>query len=383
LIPFAALLAIAGCNRVENQMPPPKPPAVEVSYPIMREVTDYEDVTGRTDAIPTVEVRPHVTGYLKDVFFKDGDMVKKGDELFEIDPRTFRAELDKAKASVEQMTARVTRLMRDYDRELTLYERKANSQKDFDLVRGDLGEAKAGLKSAEAAVERAAVDLSYTKITAEFTGRLSRRNVDPGNLVKADDTILTTIVGMDPMYVYFDIDERTLLRFLRLIREKKVDDPRTKALPVLLGLADEEGFPHAGKINFVDNKLDVATGTLRLRGEFPNPQPHILAPGLFVRVRIQVGTPHQAILIAERALGTDQGQKFLYVVDDKDVAQYRTVKVGFLHEIKVGDKTYPFREIVSGLSDGEKIVVSGMQRVRPGNPVDAKLREMPLPGTGK
>src|SRR6516225_2968623 len=184
------------------------------------------------------------------------------------------------------------------------------SQEQFDQISGDYLEAQESLKMAKASDKLAGINVGYTEVRAPFTGVVSRRYVDPGNLVKADDTTLTTIVSLDPMYVYFDVDERTLLLIRHWMREGKIQGVDEKGMEVKMGLADEEGFPHKGTIDFMDNKLDPGTGTLRLRGVFPNPRPHLLYPGLFVRLRIQIGNKHPAVLVAERALGTDQGQKF-------------------------------------------------------------------------
>jgi RND family efflux transporter MFP subunit len=196
--------------------------------------------------------------------------------------------------------------------------------------------------------------------------------VDPGNLVKADDTMLTTIITSDPMYAYFDVDERTLLRLRRMVREGRIQSAREAALPVELGLTDEEGFSMNGTIDFVDNRLVTNTGTLRVRGLFANPK-NILSPGLFVRVRMPVGRPRPAIMVPEQSLGTDQGQKFVYVVDDKNVVQYRKVKVGPQQE--------SLRAIEQGVAMGDRVIVSGLQRVRPGLTVDPKMAEKPSPGT--
>ena len=211
----------------------------------------------------------------------------------------------------------------------------------------------------------AKLNLDFTEVKAPISGRISRRMVDPGNLVRADDTMLTTIVSLDPMYAYFDIDERTLLKLRRLTAEGKIkarDDGNV--IPVWVGLSDEEEFPHAGEINFTDNRVDPSTGTLRVRGVLPNPKPRLFSPGMFVRIRLPVGEPHQAILIPEKAVGTDQGNKFLYIVDGEDKVVYRPVKTGSLNE--------GMRVVTDGLKAGERVIVIGGQRVRQGAPVDAQ-----------
>ena len=226
----------------------------------------------------------------------------------------------------------------------------------------------ASLQALRAAVQRAKLDLDFTKVVAPSSGKISRRYIDPGNLVKNDDTILTTLVSLDPIYAYFDLDERTALRLQRVFREHNIDWSKNAKMPLYLGLADEENFPHRGTINFADNRIDPDTGTWRLRGVFSNAH-QLLSPGLFVRVRLPIGEPHSAILVSEQSLSTDQGQKFIYVVNDKNDVVYRRVKVGRLHD--------GLRVILDGLSTNEKVIVSGLQRVRPDTKANPKVVAMP------
>lgn len=357
-----ALLA-AGCNHAPPQMPALKTPEVDVAMPIYREVIDHEDFTGQTEAVMTIDIRARVTGYLKSVNFKHGAEVKKGDLLFEIDPPHYKAEHARAEGVVAQAQARLNRLKLDHARAERLFPSNTITKEQFDLVSGDLAEAEANLAAAKASLKLASVALGYCTINAPIDGRLSRPNIDPGNLVKADDTSLslTRIVAQDPMWVYFDLDERTMLRLRRLSAGAKATDEK---IPVLIGLADEEGYPHEGALDFRDNRLDPNTGTLRVRGVFPNAD-RFLTPGMFVRVRLPIGKPQQALLVPEQAVGTDQGQKFVYIVDNKDQITYRRVQVGKLYE--------GLRVISEGISPGERIVVTGVQRVMPGMKVDAKL----------
>ena len=295
-----------------------------------------------------VEVRARVNGYLEKVNFKDGDEVKEGAVLFEIDPRPYEAEVARTEAAVGQSEAHYKRLEADLKRARSLVARQAIGREEFDKIVGDYAEAGASVGIAKANRDLAKLNLGFTKVTAPISGRLSRRMVDPGNLVKADETILTSIVSLDPMYVYFDVDERTLLRFRRLIAEGKIKSRTQAEIPIFAALADEEGFPHKGIIDFSENRVDPNTGTLRVRAVIANPAPRVLSPGLFMRVRLPVGTPHKALLVAEQALGTDQGRKFLYVVKpgkDKDgkavpnAAEYRPVNVGALHDgLRVVDR---------------------------------------------
>jgi RND family efflux transporter MFP subunit len=374
LFPVIAMAwaTITGCNQEKPQLAVTRPQVVLVSQPVTREVTDFEDFTGRSDAVFSVEVRARVTGYLDQVRFEDGSEVKEGDLLFQIDPRPYEAALAAAEATVIQSEAHQRRLEADHRRASHLFTRGAISREEVDRIVGDYAEASAAVGIAKAQRDLTKLNLEFTKVTAPIGGRTSRRLVDPGNLVQADQTALTTIVSLDPIYVYFDIDERTLLRLRRLIREGRIKSRTEAEVPVLVGLSDEEGYPHRGFINFSDNRVDPSTGTLRVRGVMPNPKPaqgsfRFLSPGLFMRVRLPIGTPHQSILIDEQALGTDQGKKFLYVVNDKNEVVYRPVKVGSLNEGK--------RVIEEGLAPGERVIVSGLQRVRPGVKVEPKSME--------
>ncbi len=367
LLALGAMLC--GCR---GQAPPvpPRPVEVLVTLPVSRYVTDYEDFTGRTDAIDSVEIRARVGGYLDKINFLDGAIVKKGQVLFEIDPRPYQAMLNQAEAKVRMNEIELKYQEADFDRKAQLLQRNAVSRDEYEKSLMARDSVQASLKSAKAEVERRKLDLEFTKVQAPVNGRISRRYVTQGNLVVADQTLLTTLVSENPIYAYFDVDERTLLRVRRLIQEGKVESAAGNEVPVLMGLADEEGFPHEGKVDFVDNKVDASTGTLRIRGVFANPK-NLISPGMFVRIRLRVGQAHQAILVPERALGADQGQKFLYVVNDKDEIVYRSVKVGAIHDGQ--------RVIEKGLAAGEKVVVNGLQRVRPGVPVSPKMVEPAVP----
>ena len=361
-------VALVGCEQAKPPQPPAKPPEVLASQPVRREVVDYEDFSGQTAPVKNIEIRARVTGYLDKVYFKEGSEVEEGAMLFEIDPRPYEAELARSEARLAQAEARLKNLNTEYRRVQGLLSRNAISESESERVATELAEAEAAVAAAKADRDLAKLNLQFTKVTAPIRGRISRQFIDPGNLVKADETTLTTIVSVDPVYTYFDVDERTLLRIRRLIHEGAIKSHQEAEVPVQMGLADEEGYPHRGTINFVDNKVDSSTGTLRIRGVFPNPE-RLLSSGLFVRVRLPIGPPRQAILVAEQALGTDQGKKFVYVVNDEDEVTYRPVKTGRLYD--------GLRVIEEGLVDGEKVIVSGLQRVRPGAKVELKLMEMP------
>lgn len=363
-LPLLLAVAVIGCQKEQMAMPPPKPPEVVVGRAVVQTVSDFEEFTGRTEASETVEVRARVSGYLDKMYFEEGADLKKGDLLFQIDLRPLQAELERTEAIVGQTEARVNRLQSDFQRARSMLASKSIGREEFEKVTGDLAEAQSTVKSAQAARDIAKLNVTYAKVVAPINGRISRRMIDPGNMVKADETALTYIANLDPMYVYFDVDERTYLRLSRFFMKRGVTTvTQVKEIPVAMGLADEEGFPHDGKINFVDNHIDANTGSVWVRGAFPNPD-KFLTPGLFVRVRIPVGEPHSATLIPEKALGTDQGQKFVYVLNEENVATTRRVQVGAQHGA--------LRVVEKGIEPGERLIVSGLQRVRQGVKVEPK-----------
>ena len=360
---MVAALSLSGCNR---QPPaPPTPPIQQVLFttPAQETISDYEEFTGRTAAVKTVQIHSRVSGYLERVQFEDGAEVKAGDVLFQIDPRWFKAEADQAAATVSQYESRIERLNRQVARATPLIENRVKSQEEFDQYTFDHAEAKATLKGMIAAKELADLNLSYTRVTSPIDGRISRRMVDPGNLVKADETVLTTVVSMDPIYAYFDIDERTVLRLRRLVREGRIRSTHDSQVTVQIALADEDQFNLSGVVDFVDNQVDPTTGTLRLRAVIRNSQ-QMLSPGLFVRIRFPVGDPHPALLIPEEALATDQGQRFVYVIGDDNRVVYRRVQVGML----VAGR----RAINEGLAPTDRVAVSGLQRLRKDLEVDPR-----------
>lgn len=365
----AALLGSAGCQKAPTQATT-KLVNVVVSTPVQKEVTDYEDFTGRLESPENIDLRSRVTGYLVKANFVEGEDVKKGAVLFEIDPRPYRAEVDRAEAVVAQAEVHFSRTEADYARAQKLVGSGAISKEEFDRFASDRSEAEAAVKNAKATREIAKLNLDYTQVKSPISGRVSRKYVDPGNLVKADETILTSVVSQDPMYAYFDVDERTVLKLRRLQLEGKLGTTRETGVPVLLSLADEQEFTRQGTIDFADNRVDPGTGTRRLRGVFPNTD-RLLAPGMFIRVRLPIGSPHAALLIAEQALGSDQGRKFVYVVNAKDEVEYRAVTLGSMHE--------GLRVVEKGLKADDRVVMTGLQRIRPKMKVEAKLEPMPNP----
>ncbi len=362
---FGLTAAFAGC--IKPQQPPapaagaPEAPKVLVEVPQPGDITDYEDFTGRTVATKTIDIRARVTGYLTKINFseKEGQDVEQNSVLFEIDPRPYEAEMARTEAAFLQAQSHLKRIDLDYQRAAKTVDKKVITQEQFDLVTGDRNEARSAVEVARANRDMARLNLSFTKVRAPISGRVSRTQLDVGNLVRADETILTTVVSMDPIYAYFDVDERTMLRLRRYADEGRIrlSGDRATSIPVGMGLADEDGFPHEGVVNFVDNRLDPNSGTLQLRGIFKNAD-RMLSPGMFVRVRLPIGNSYRALLVSEQALGTDQGQKFLYVIDQDNKAQYRRVQIGKLQQ--------GHRVILKGLEPDERIVVSGLQRIRPG-----------------
>jgi len=368
---LTCFLALTGCARAPSEAPA-APIPVTVSYPVERDVTDYTDFTARTAAVDSVEVRAHVWGYLEKVNFKEGELVKQGDVLFELDSRPYVAALNQAKAKVAQDVAQLAYDEAEYQRNRQLITSGAGSQSDMDRTAAARDVDIANIAADKAVVVSRQLDLDYTKVLAPVSGRVSRYVVTVGNLIQSGDqnggTLLTTIVSVDPMYAYFDVDERTVLRVRQLIREGKAKSAREVDWSVSLGLATDEGFPHRGTVNFVDNQINPKTGTLRLRGVFPNAD-EALSPGLFARVRVPIGFPHRALLVSDRAIGADQGQKIVYVVDRDNTVVSRPVRLGALHD--------GLRVVDDGLKPGERVIVNGLQQVQPGTSVEPKLVGMP------
>lgn len=333
-----------------------------VSRPTRDRVIEYEEFTGHLVAMHTVAIRSRVSGYLDKVYFKDGAKVNEGDLLFLIDDRSFKATAANAEALVAQANSRLANLLSQEKRANALATRQALAAEEAERLGFERAEAEAALASAKAQRDLAELDVSYSQIKAPVSGVINNRQVDPGNLVKADDTILATIVSQDPIYAYFDINERTVLRLRRLISEGRLAEAH-HGVEVQISLADEDDFKHRGTIDFLDNQLDPNTGTLRVRAVIPNKN-GLLSPGLFVRLRFPVSPEHEALLVQEEALGTDQGQRFLYVLNEENEVAYRRVKIGILDNGR--------RVIEDGLKPEERIIVKGLQRVRPGDKVAPK-----------
>jgi RND family efflux transporter MFP subunit len=367
LAPALVLLA-AGCTGAAPSKPPP--PIVTVSEPLRQPVTDYLDFNGKTAAVESVQVRPRVGGYLDKIDYTEGKAVTKNQPLFEIDPQPYQTELDRAEADVKRAESRLKQAEATYQRSRDLYPRSISAEDlEKDLRTRDV--AKAALEAARANVAEEKLNLGYTKVLAPIDGRAEKANITAGNLVTAnpiDATLLTTVVAMKPMYVYFDVDELTWLRIEQQMARGKAQPHGEKGLPVLVGLVTGTDFPYAGTIDFVGNQVDPAKGTIQVRGVFPNDD-LALSPGLQARVRVPFGGTDPVLLVTERALVTIRGQKYLYLVNsDNEVVLSPPVRVGMVHEGLI--------EIEKGLAPTDRVIINGLQRVRPGDKVDPKPGKM-------
>jgi multidrug efflux system membrane fusion protein len=348
-----------------------------VSKPVQRAVTEYVDFTGGTDAVEAVDIRPRATGYLVQMPFQEGREVKRGDLLFEIDPRPYKAQLDQAQGQVQLNEASLKLARTTYERDRAIAQSVAGgvSQQQLDQDLASVDEAAARLKAAAASTEVYKLNLEFTKVTAPIDGMISRYYYTRGNLVNQDQTLLTTVVSLDPMYVYFDMDEPTLLRIRRAVNEGRIKRVQDRSqIPIYVGLQGDDGFPHQGALSFVNNQVNRATGSISVRALLPNPKPangtRLLSPGMFVRVRMPIGQPQQALLVIDRAIGSDQGLKFVYVVDADHKIQYQRVKTGALQPDGL-------RVISDGLKADDWVLVGGLQQVRPHMEIQVEPRAMP------
>lgn len=372
------VLTYSGCNREKPKVEPPATPTVSVSRPLVREVAEFEYFTGRTAAPFTVEIRPRVTGYLKEMPFKEGAEIKTGDLLFRLDEEPYASQLKKAQSDLELNKARLKLAQADNDRAKGIAKANAGaiSKQDLDKYQAAEEEADAAVKASIANVNVYQVNLDFTKIESPIDGQVGRYNYTLGNLVNADMTNLTTVVSQDPMYAYFDVDEQTLLKVGRRLIEKQEEVKAEGSFPVMMALGDEDGYPHVGEVNFVNNVVSSSTGTLTLRGTFSNPAnasgKRLLRPGMFVKVQLPVRKPSRKLLVSERALGTDQGRKFLMVVDDQNTVKSVPVTTGPLQDDGL-------RVVEGGLTENDRVIVSGLQFVRPKAVV--KVEEVPMVGS--
>jgi multidrug efflux system membrane fusion protein len=371
----ALLVFMAGCGSKPAQQLPPPPPAVTVAPVEQQELVEWDEFSGRIEPVEMVEVRPRVSGHIQEVRFQSGQLVKKGDVLFVIDPRWHEAEFNRREAELAQAQVRLETAEREARRVDQLLANKAISTEEAEAREARFHEAKAALLAAAAARDAAKLDLEFTELRAPIDGRVSRALVTPGNFitgVAGFTTVLTTIVSVDPVYVHADVDENSLLKFNALARAQKLDNTPDGRVPVELQLADNQEFSHRGYIESFDNPLDPNTGSILLRAVFPNPDGRIV-PGLFARIRVPLSERYAALLVEERSIGTDQGQKYVLTLSSTNTVEYRPVQLGPVAHGK--------RIIRGGLKPGEQIVVNGLQRVRPGMPVKPEIAvaSRPLP----
>ncbi|MEO6054972.1 MAG: efflux RND transporter periplasmic adaptor subunit [Chthoniobacterales bacterium] len=354
-------LSLISCKKQEAVALPP--PVVTVAQAVEKSVQDWDDYTGRLAPVSMVEVRARVSGYITEVKFKDGDSVKKGQQLFVIDPRPYQADYDRAKGDADKADSALKLASIEFERAKQLHGKGVTSAVDFDQRAANVQQTNGAALAARAALASAQLNLEFCNITAPIDGKASLAKITVGNLVAADSSQpLTTIVSTNPVYAYVDVDERSLLRYLRYYQKQGAGREDVE-IPIELALQDESAYPHHGKIDFIDNRVDPATGTIRIRGVFDS-EKGLLGPGLFVRVRIPTGDPYKAIVVPQRAVASDQGQKFVVVVDKENIAMFRSVETG--------TSTESMTVIAKGVQTGESVVVDGLLKIRPGEKVDPK-----------
>lgn len=360
LLTLALSSIVLGCQRAE-QAPPPQ--HLSVAHPIVREIVEWDEYAARIESPHSVEVRARVSGVIDSVAFRDGQMVEKGTLLFVIDPRPFRAEFDRARGELAQQESRLTLARNEAERAERLVARKAISQEEFEARTSTLRNTEAMVQSARAALESARLNLEFTEVRSPIRGRAGRDLVHAGNLVNGggpQSTLLTTVVSLDPIHAYFEVDERAYLKYTELARTGARPSSRDFKNVVLMQLVDETGYPHRGYMDFVDNALDVTTGTLQGRAVFANPDLK-LSPGLFGRLRLIGSGRYRAILLPDSVIGTDQSERFVFVLDAKDQVERRAVTMGPVIE--------GFRVIRAGVSAEDRVVISGIQTARAGTVV--------------
>jgi RND family efflux transporter MFP subunit len=368
--------AILGCHSGESTVKDLPPPAVSVSHPVVRNVINHDDYDGRIAAIRKVDIRTKARGYLIKITFTDGEVVDTGKLLYEIDPRPYQEAVKAAEAKEKGAEGNMEYAKSEYARVYKLARQRAASQEEAEVWAAKQNLARADKLKAQADVSQAKLELDYTRVKAPFHGRVSRTQVNQGSMINAGggDTLLTTIVSVGPVYVYFNIDERSLLRYRRHFGKQKDDNGKEVTvaalkIPVNVALEGEEGYPHKGVIEYADPKVDPGTGTLEVRGLLPN-KSGLLQDGMRARVRIPFGDPYKTMLITERAISNEQGRKFVYVVNKENVVERRDVTL---------DRVFDGLQVVSGgLTAGDMVIVNGIQRVREGLVV--KPKEIPMPG---
>ena len=375
LVSAAAIVTAIGCTSTEAQPAPQGPPRVSVATVVDRNVTEWDEFTGRLEPVESVDVRPRVSGYVSAVRFKEGAIVRKGDPLFQIDDRPFLAEVDRLRAELMRARATVQRGTSELQRAERLRAENAMSLEERDRRAAFAAEATAQVAATEAALRAVELNLEFTRVTSPIAGRVSRALVTEGNLVSSgpgEATLMTTVVSLDPIHAHFDADERILLRYNAAARSAGKRDAAAARLTIQMALANEQGFPREGVLDFLDNRLDAASGTIRGRAAFRNRDGE-LTPGLFVRLRVAGGGTTHAVLVQDRAIGTDLDKKFVLAVGPDNTIQYRAVTLGPIVD--------GLRVVRTGLEKGDRVVVNGLQRVRPGATIDAALVEMEPAGS--
>lgn len=376
LIALFAWAAVSGCRGEAATEPMPPPPEVSVATVLVKEVRPWDEFTGHIEAVETVELRPRVSGYIDRVNYVEGGEVKKGDVLFVIDQRTYRAELARAEAELARAKTQAQLARSERARAGKLADARAISTEELDQRISALAQAEANVLAAQSAVDVAKLDLEFTEVRAPISGRAGRALVTSGNLVSTQPnaTLLTTIVSLDPVYVYFEGDERSYLRYNKMSRDGERVSSRDARNPVRVGLASDTGYPYEGEMDFMDNQVNSDTGTIRARAVLPNPD-RVFTPGLFARVQLAGSDTFRATLIDDKAILTDQDRKYVYVVGEDGSAQRRDVRLGRMVD--------GLRVIEAGLGPEDRVIVHGVQKVfMPGMPVNAQVIAMGEPPPG-
>ena len=353
---------LVGCDKGVAQNAPPPPPEVSAAPVLIKPVSQWDNFNGRVEAVQSVQLRPRVSGYIDSVNYREGDEVKKGQVLFTIDDRSYRAALEQAKAELARARSQASLARSESGRSEKLIGTQAISREAWEQRRSAASQAQADVLAAEAAVDMAQLNLDFTRVTAPIDGRASRAMITTGNLVTAGDSasVLTTLVSQDRMYVYFDVDEAIYLQYQAMARQGQ----NRGSLPVEIALTGEQGYPHRGTVDFLDNQLTASTGTIRMRATLDNQQRQF-TPGLFARVRLPGSAEFNALLVDDRAVLTDQDRKYVYVVDAQGKAERR--------DVQLGDLANGLRIVQQGLKPGDKVIVNGLQKVfMPGMPVKAQ-----------
>ena len=371
----ALALLLAACKPPAPSAPPPPP--VTAAPAIGRTVNEWDEFTGRIEAVGYVQVRPRVSGFIEKVTFTEGKEVKEGDVLFVIDQREYKDALDRAEAELTRAKTQAALAKSESERAEPLVAENAISREEYDARVSGSAEANASIQGAEAAVRTAKLNLEWTRVRAPISGRISRAEVTAGNVVQGgapEPTLLTTIVSMDPVYVYFEGDEQAYLRYNQLARDGTRQSSRVARNPVRMGLANEQGYPHTGYVDFVDNQLNPNTGTIRARAVFSN-KDRFFTPGLFARIQLLGSGKFDAVLVQDGAVGTDQDRKFVYVLKPDSTVEYRSVELGRIVD--------GLRVIRKGVVPDELVVINGLQRIRPGMKVNATVTTMEPSDSGQ